>query len=240
MGKNVIILTVGLSGSSVLTNLISRAGYWSGGDTFKKTEYDTHENAELVALNKALLEHANIGEKFTMAFEQDYIDKVTALRDTVDLTPYRALVERCSQHQPWVWKDPRLWLSIRFWQPLLPLDDIQFIVQTREPLQAWISTTIRRQIQTYAYSKRYTDAVRGSILQFLSEHNKDFLELTFEDLVCRPESTIARLNAFLDAELTLDDLTHVYNKPLRKKAHGSANFSKAALIYLKNYGERYK
>jgi hypothetical protein len=38
--KNVIIRTMGLSGNSVLSGLIGRAGYWTGEDTFKK-EYDT-------------------------------------------------------------------------------------------------------------------------------------------------------------------------------------------------------
>src|SRR5690242_9748399 len=51
--SNVIILTSGLTGSSVLTGLIARAGYWTGSQTFKK-EYDTFENVELIRLNRDL------------------------------------------------------------------------------------------------------------------------------------------------------------------------------------------
>jgi hypothetical protein len=47
MRKNVIILTSGLSGSSVLAGLIANAGYWVGDETFKKDDYDTFENREL-------------------------------------------------------------------------------------------------------------------------------------------------------------------------------------------------
>ena len=240
MNKNVIILTPGLSGSSVLTNLISRSGYSTGSNTFKKTEYDTHENIELVALNKALLKHAEINGKFALRFDPAYFDRINALSETIDIEPYRQFINTCAAYQPWVWKDPRLWLTIRFWQPLLDLDQIKFIVQTREPLQNWIATTVRRQIQTYSYSKRYTDQVRDSIVRFLHEHDKDWLELTFEDLACRPQPTIDRLNDFLGTQLAMDDITQVYNKPLYKKAHGPANFSKAALIYLKNYRVRYQ
>ena len=54
--RNVIILTSGLTGSSVLTGLISRVGYWNGDQTHKK-EYDTCENSELISLNLSLFQH---------------------------------------------------------------------------------------------------------------------------------------------------------------------------------------
>ena len=43
---NVIILTGGLTGSSVLAGVLAAAGYWSGEDTFKKRDYNTYENAD--------------------------------------------------------------------------------------------------------------------------------------------------------------------------------------------------
>ena len=49
---NVIILTGGLTGSSALAGLLTEAGYWCGEDTFKKSDYNTYENAELIALNR--------------------------------------------------------------------------------------------------------------------------------------------------------------------------------------------
>ena len=54
---NVIILTSGISGSSVLTGLISRAGYWLGDVTHKK-EYDTYENQELIDLDLQLFKQS--------------------------------------------------------------------------------------------------------------------------------------------------------------------------------------
>ena len=49
MKKNVIILTSGMSGSSVLANLISQAGYWLGDET-SKAPFETYENKELIDL----------------------------------------------------------------------------------------------------------------------------------------------------------------------------------------------
>ena len=47
---NTIILTSGLTGSSVLTGLLARGGFWAGDRTAKKKDYDTFENEELIRL----------------------------------------------------------------------------------------------------------------------------------------------------------------------------------------------
>ena len=240
MKKNVIILTGGISGSSVLASLISRAGYWTGTDTHKKTDYNTHENLGLVELNKQLLNAAQVDGQYTMVFKQQYLDQVEEVQRNIDTQAHREFVAQCNQHRPWLWKDPRLWLTMGFWQQFLDLDDIQFIFITREDLQAWISTTLRRQIQTYQYSKRYNGDVSNSIVKFLQQNNQPYLQLSFEQLICQPEATIAKLNDYLGTALTMDDFTRVYNKPLYKKPHGLGNLGKAAMIYLRNYGERYK
>ena len=240
MKKNVIILTGGISGSSVLASLISRAGYWTGEDTQKKVDYDTYENLGLVELNKQLLAAAQIGDDYTMVFNEHYFDQVTAVQRAIDTQAQQQFVADCNQHQPWLWKDPRLWLTIGFWQQFVDFESVQFIVITREDLQAWISTTLRRQIQTYQYSKRYNQQVTRVIIDFLQHNQQPYLQLSFEQLICQPESTIAKLNDYLATELTMDDVTSVYNKPLYNKPHGVKNLSKAALIYLRNYGQRYR
>ena len=53
--KNVIVLTHGWTGSSIFSALFGEAGYWLGGETVVKPDYDTFENADLVALNNRLL-----------------------------------------------------------------------------------------------------------------------------------------------------------------------------------------
>src|ERR1700686_3366711 len=68
MKHNVIILTSGLTGSSVLTGLIARAGYWPGDRTHKKKEFDTYENEELIDLNRRIFEQANYHGNYLMDF----------------------------------------------------------------------------------------------------------------------------------------------------------------------------
>jgi hypothetical protein len=235
--KNVIILTLGLSGSSVLTGLIGRAGYWTGDDTFKK-EYDTYENRELIRLNSELLVAADYHKDYTSEFSWDAIRQVSSLQGKLDLTAYRQFLTQCEAHRPWIWKDPRFYLTIRFWKNLLDFEQIKVILLTRDQMQAWISQQLRRQICTYSYFRRYDDGVRESLVGFLKENRIPYLLLRYDDLILRPEDALASLNRHIDANLTVDDLKAIYTGRLYKKSKSYWDFAKAVAIYTKNYTER--
>ena len=90
---NVIILTGGLTGSSALAGLLSAAGFWSGEGTFRKRDYNTYENSELIRLNRQLMQRAGAGEEYTMRFLPEAVDRITALAGVEDPREYRAMVE---------------------------------------------------------------------------------------------------------------------------------------------------
>lgn len=231
---NVIILTSGLSGSSVLTGLIARQSYWTGVDTFKK-EYDTFENIELIRLNKQLITDAKCSGSYEMEFHQDAIDRIAALDRGRNGGPHREFVAECGRHEPWIWKDPRLWLTIRYWHPLLDWNRCKAVVLTRNPRHQWVSMTLRRKIQSYATMKRYETAVERSLLQFVDANRIDFLKISFEDLIMAPEDTLGRLNRHIGSTLRVNDLASVYQGELYRAPRRSVrDLVKAILIYLKN------
>jgi hypothetical protein len=239
MKKNVIILTSGLSGSSVLTGLIARAGYWTGEQTYKKKDYETFENTQLIDLNLKLFEKARYTGNYLLEFPAGALKDVASLQTGIDGAEYRSFMEHCNEHQPWIWKDPRLWLTIRFWRNFLDLNNCRFILLTRGSLQSWISSTLRRQITTYRYSKDYEERIKQSIVEFLEENKLSFLHLQYESLILDPVKAIDRLNRHLGTALTVDDLGQVYHKPLYKNPRNSwSKHIKAMLIYMKNYSER--
>jgi len=235
---SVIILTGGLSGSSALAGLLSAAGYWSGEDTFKKRDYNTYENAELIRLNRQLMQRVAVGEDYTKRFAAQAIDGIAALAGREPEAEYRALVTECDAHAPWLWKDPRLWLTIRFWAPLLPWSRIRVLLLGRDAVQSWISCTQRRQIQTLDYSRRYNEAIQASLRSFLEQQEARYLSVLFEDLIVTPEREIARLAQFLDADLSMEHLTSTYDGVLGRKPKTVRDAIEAGLIYLKNYPER--
>jgi hypothetical protein len=239
MKSNIIILAVGLSGSSVLAGLIKRAGYSTGASTYVKPDYDTFENLELVQLNQRLLTRAGIGEKFAVEHRPEFAQRMLALRGVIDDTEFRDFIARCDATGPWLWKDPRLSITLYFWQYLLDFDRVKVIVNHREPVQAWISWTLRRQIQSFNYAKHFSDGVVSSVEHLLDARNQSYIRVCYEDLICQPQHTLYRINRFASLQLELEDLVAAYGGKLGQKTHGLGNFAKAALIYLKNYPERY-
>lgn len=242
MSKNAIILTSGLSGSSVLTGLIRRAGYWPGDETFKKDgyeTYETYENQKLIALNRQLFREVGYTGNYQIEFSAQTIESIAALHKTIDCREYRSFIEECTDHRPWVWKDPRLWLTIRFWRKLLDVQQCRFILLTRGALQSWVSSLLRRQIMTYRYSLNYEGRIRKAILDFLDTEALPYLHVEYERLIRRPADAIADLNSYLGTNLGVEDLKQVYHKPLYKSPRSSfAKHIEASLIYLKNYSDR--
>jgi hypothetical protein len=236
---NVVILTSGISGSSVLTGLISRAGYWTGDVTHKK-EYDTYENQELIDLNLDLFKRSGYTGNYAMEFSAAGIEGITALAKTADPGPFRGFLRKCEGHQPWVWKDPRLWMTIRFWRQVVNFDECKFILMTRGFKHAWVSSILRRHIRSYGSMKRYEQSIKDSLIAFLDSTQRPYLRITYEDLIFHPERVIGRLNAYLGTTLTVDDLKSIYHLPLYKMPRSSPiDYLKALLIYVKNYSERF-
>ena len=233
-----IILTSGITGSSVLSGFLARSGYWAGDTTYKK-EYDTFENDELIKLNRRLFQQAGYTGNHLKEFSTDAIARLASLRANHDDLPYRQFLTKCSERGPWVWKDPRLWLTIYFWKNLLNLDECRFILLTRDLAQGWVSLTLRRDIRSYGYFKYYETAVQNSILSFLKGNNLPYAHITYDNLVAQPETTIRNLNLHLESDLKLSDLEGVYQGPLHKSPRKSVvDCAKAGLIYLKNHSER--
>ncbi len=116
---NVIILTTGLSGSSVVTGLIKKAGYWTGESTVYKNnssgKYETHENTELVNLNDQLVKQAGFEFGHDAWYKPEAIAQFAKLHGSIDEAPYRQFIEQENSHSPWLWKDPRLWFSCSTW-----------------------------------------------------------------------------------------------------------------------------
>lgn len=237
MRDRVVILTYGLSGSSVLAGLLTRAGYWPGDATYKKPDYDTFENLQLIEANRKLIAEAGYKGDHEHEFSAATVQRIATSRDSVAQAPFTDFLAECDRHKPWVWKDPRLWLTIRFWGSLLPRD-VAFILLTRSTAQLWASTNLRRRIYTMNYIRRYHGQIEASLREFLASRQAPFLHVVFDDLIAQPEESLRSLNGFLGTSLARADLAAIYTEPLGRRSHGPLDFMKAALVHAKNFSER--
>lgn len=238
MSSNIVIMTTGLAGSSVLAGLFARAGLWPGHETCKKHDYDTFENRRLVELNQQIFTATGFDGAYTEVYDPNFVDFIERRADAIDPAPFRDFLAECDLHAPWVWKDPRLWLTLPVWARWTDFSNVRFVHLTREVDQAWISITIRRQIQTPDYVRRYIEGIDDWILRCLRSRQLPVHSLTYEELLLAPERVLRDLSEFSGTHLEIEHLRAVHHGELYRRQRGWRDGLKARLIYLKNYGER--
>ena len=236
MSANAIILTNGQTGSSVLAGLLTRCGYWAGAATVRKSDYDTFQNTELVRLNRVLLD--GLGIAAAPRHDPDLPRLVCDLAERIDLAPFHAFLADCDRHRPWVWKDPWLWATFRFWCRLLDGREFRAVHMTREPLQAWISANLHRQFQSYGFLKVYSAGVNATVPDEIRLQQQRYFSLSFEDLILRPSGAISQLNDFLRSRIRIGELKALYDGPLYQMPRGGLDLVGAILIYLRHRGHR--
>ena len=231
MLPNIIILTGGISGSSVLAGLIAKEGFWLGTDT-KKVAYDTYENTSLVELNIQLFQSSDFHWRDIADIPPPSPQRIAMLYKTIDSENYRKFVTESDKHNPWLWKDPRLSYTIHFWQNLIDLHKCKFIVMLRDLRQTWTGLILRGKFSIpFDKLKLIHEASETSARTFLGINNIDYLSLTFEDLVITPNRTIDRLNCHLGTKLSISELEDVYKGKLGKARWSSLDYYKARLRF---------
>lgn len=232
MTPNVIVLTNGLSGSSVLTGLIAKSGYWLGDET-KLREYNTYENSRLVDLNIRILKHSGFDWAHGLDIPPPSIEKIKQLAESKDQEEYRAFISACDRHQPWLWKDPRLCYTIFFWKHLIDFDNIKLIIMERDLKQIWTGQILRTKVPIPLDKLQIIqrDSYR-SCLQFVKEARIPYHELTFEQLILEPEKSLVGLSEFLGKEISMEEFRAIYRGTLYKKRWSGFDYMKARLKFL--------
>jgi hypothetical protein len=221
---NVVILTSGLSGSSVLAGLFTKAGYWAG-DRTVKIGYETYENAELVRLDGEILRSSGFHHEDAGDLPPPSVDAVKRVADEVDLMPHRRFLDTCDRNEPWVWKDPRLSYTVHFWARLRDLSNCRFIVANRDNRQAWTGMVLRGNLNmAWRHYLEIESNDRAAMAMFLEGHGIEPHVVSFENLMLRPEGEITRLNAYLGTRLDLADLKSIYRGTLGRLRWSKRDF----------------
>lgn len=239
---NVIILTTGISGSSVITGFLAKSGLWAGNETVFKDnitgKYETYENKKLVELNDSLINAAGVVFDDEARYKVNARDKFNALYAEIDTTKYNKFIEECDSNSPWIWKDPRLFLTIGFWINSLDLSSTRVIVLHRNSYELWKSKVYKRIIYSYRYLKKSEDSTMCELLSWLESNNIAFLSLKYDQFTRDPDSSINRLNKFMGTNLKKESWDAIYRSTSRFSRYKRTLL--AFLIYIKNYKERIK
>ncbi len=234
LDHNVIILTTGLAGSSAVAGLLSRVPLWTGDHQFKKHDYNTWENNELVEINKHLIKQVGLDDVWMSRFDSAYSQKIIDCMTQSDRDRLRDFLLLCDKSGPWLWKDPRLWLTFPAWHSLLGDRNVKYILVKRDPLQSWISMQLRRKIGSYFKISNNDNKVNEYIREVLNSRGLKFIEVLYEDLSLDPEGVLKSINGHIGSRLTMNDLRASFSGSIGKKQHGLYSLIKAIAIFTKN------
>ena len=239
---NVIILTTGISGSSVITGFFAKSGLWTGDDTLFKDnitgKYETYENKKLVDLNNSLTREAGVDFEGKARYDEKARGKFNEIYAEIDTEKYNKFIDECNAHSPWIWKDPRLFLTIGFWRNCLDLTDTKVIVLHRNSYELWKSQAIKRIIYSYSYLKSSEEKTRHKLLNYLESNNFSFMSLEYDQFTRDPVTSINKLNEFIGTNLKKENWDEIY-KPTSIFSRYKRTLL-AYLIYIKNYKSRIK
>ena len=241
--KNIVVLTSGLSGSSVVTGLLAESGLSTGEKTVFKNNstgvYETYENEQLVKLNESLLKQLGIKLDLSSWYEPDLYDQISTAVSKVDLKPFQAFIDKCyQQEKPWIWKDPRLWFTFGFWKTLLQPETVDIVIMYRNPLPLWVSMINKRQIVNYFSLKNHEKKSRQRLHNILINAGFRVTVMNYDLLISKPSLTLEYLNQSLNLELTVNNLKKIFRGTLGSRTYSIKQLFWACLIYLKNFSSQ--
>ena len=203
-----LILGMHRSGSSLLTQFISRLGIHLGDEIMKADKFNPDgywENLRVVDLHDRMLEEEG-NQWYAPAHPIDIPSLLKKYREEA-LT---LVSEMDRQGSDWGWKDPRMPLFLDFWLEILKGRDIRFLITNRSP-SAIAASLLHRDAIPVEVALYLWEMTTRMILSRINSTD-DHLIVDYDALMKEPEIEIPGLIRFV-----LGDIHHAEMDA--KKAH---------------------
>ena len=217
MIKNVIVVGMPRSGTSLATAIFARQGYFVGEVERKGDDHNPFgyfEADDLIESNVQLFREAGYESHNTWLFDPITDDVVARLADSKPRQQHYQLVESYQRHAPWVWKDPRLCFTLAFWWRLMDPASTGVLLVRRDPMQIYHS--FRRKGWCQEASDAQLEYVRTRTHQHLDAAQRAIDALSIPHVVVdyaeydqNADSVAKRLNDFFGLSLANSDLNYV-------------------------------
>jgi len=197
--KEIIIIGMHRSGTSMLSGMLDRLGIDMGDDQVGRQQSNPlghFEDGDFLGLNELILSQA--GGSWNNPPPAAQIQNQAAKLD--DRIQKIILDKRlANQDQPWGWKDPRTSLTINLYLPYLRNPFI--IWSQRDPVSISNSLWIRNKMPDHEANK-LTEYYQQQIIDFLRDHPElPVLEISYQDMIDQPDIWISKVVDFLDLEV---------------------------------------
>lgn len=217
MPKNVIVLGMPRSGTSLTASIFALKGYFVTQDEANELMPPNDDNplgfweAEgLVERNVEVYRAVGYAGHNNWGFEPIPTEAVARIRELAPLPGHEAFVADYLERAPWVWKDPRLCLTLSYWWPMLAGSDTAVLFLERDLDEIYRSF---KRVQFYPPERESRERVQaladlmlGEARRTIEAHAIPTLTLDHRRYFDDPEGVARELGAFFEIELGPGDL----------------------------------
>ena len=223
MPKNVIVVGMPRSGTSMTAAIFTRSGYFAAEDESTqlrgKDEYNPGgywEAEPLINANADIFKRAGYSFDNTWLYDQISDDQVESIFNLEQSQEHIDLVKKYNLNKPWMWKDPRLCYTLGYWWPVMDKKSTCVLLLKRDPHEIyqsflrleWRSSSAESRRDVYDRIVRHIDSAEHAIRKF----DIPYIEVNYSDYKNDPDTTAKRLSEFFEIEIGSDDLG--YDKKL--------------------------
>ena len=197
MPKNVVVVGMPRSGTSLTASIFARQGYFLAPDEESELRDGDGDNPDgyfeadsLVEANARVLSRAGFDRHNTWLYEPIDDARTAAIRDLEPLPEDRELLSQYEANTPWLWKDPRLCYTLAYWWPLFNHDTTRVLLACRDAGQIWNSflrlgwrqDTETERADVFERVERHIGAARATIDAFDIPH----IEVDYAEYASQP------------------------------------------------------
>ena len=233
-GKNVIVLGMARSGTSLAASILARKGYFVAASRSDELQKPNKYNPSGFWEARSLIEN-NIEVLTAVGFKPDntwFHEAITPEQAgrIAQLEPHAkhiAFIEEINRHRPRQWKEPRLCYTLDYWWPLLDQEETCVLHVTRDADETFQSFQrvaddwhVTVEIDKSTISRRI-DEHRASAQRIIEKFAISHLTLDYSEYESAPESVARRLTDLIGIDIGVDDLG--FQKNAAEKFESSAS-----------------
>lgn len=224
MPKNVLVVGMPRSGTSMTASIFANNGYFVAedgkkelreGDEFNPSGY--WEAEALIKCNAEIFAAAGFMHDNTWLYDSISDEQASAIFKLSPLPQHQNLVDKFNKKSPWIWKDPRLCYTLGYWWPLLNPNTTRVLFLKRDPKEIynsftrlkWRSTSQEDKADVLLRIQNHLDATEAALKKFNIPH----IVVHYSDYKKHPKETADNLSRFFEIQLQKEDLgyQHKYN-----------------------------
>lgn len=218
MPKNVLVVGMARSGTSLTASIFAKNGYFLAKDESKELKEGNafnptgfFEAETVIDMNRDVFKAVGYQADNSWMFEPIESRHIEAIGRLSPLAGHEELVAFYNSKSPWVWKDPRLCYTLEYWWPMMDSNTAVLLVR-RKPDAIYNSFLRTGWITTSSEDKRATfERIEQHIAQAVSvieRLNIPYVEIDYDDFKSSPQAVCDKLNAGFDLNITPDGLNY--------------------------------